>query len=510
MNRHLRPVAFFLPAALTFIACLVASASQATQPVVDEPNDSVAKRKGVVVKFHEEITPLSGALLKRRFAQAVESGADVVILDIDSPGGYLSTTLELVKMIEQAEGIETVAFIEREAISGAAIIALATDRIVMLPLARIGDAGMIVLGEDAAFRYAPEKARSLLAQQLRDIATRTGRPPALAEAMVDKDLIVFRGKRIDDDTTRLFTNREWDALENPAEWEKGAVIREAGGNVFFIANGERSVELAVAELNVKNRGELAAALGLIEPIPVLEATWTDTLVWGLNLPAVTAVLLLIGMIALVVELGTAGMGLGGLLSIFCFGLFFWSRFLGGTSGWLEVMLFAIGISFLLLEIFVIPGTGVAGVSGTGLVLFSLVMASRRVAMPESARDLSSLTIDIFTVFAAFIGFLVALFVLTNYLGDLPGLSRLTLAPPSDDESAPPVASLAGEAAALSAGLDAIVIGDVGRSLGPLRPSGKMQLGDSIVDVVSEGDFIEDGQSVRVIAKLGPKITVRRA
>src|SRR5690606_33937135 len=185
------------------------------------------------------------------------------------PGGYLSTTLELVRMIEDADQVETVAYIEREAISGAAILALATGRIVMLPRARIGDAGMIVMGEDSAFRYAPEKARSLLAQQLRDLADKHGRPAALVEAMVDKDLVITRATRTEDGEVRYLSNRDWDSLEEADQWDKGPIVREAPGNTFFTANGARAVELGVAELTIDDRQQLAAAIGAIAPIPVI-------------------------------------------------------------------------------------------------------------------------------------------------------------------------------------------------------------------------------------------------
>lgn len=495
---------------LCVLGCALASLVSAAAPAqdADEVEPAAApQRSAVIIELHEDINPLSGALLKRRFEQAVERGVDIVILDIDSPGGYLSTTLELVRMIEEAQQVETVAYIEREAISGAAILALATDRIVMLPRARIGDAGMIVIGEDSAFRYAPEKARSLLAQQLRDLAEKHDRPAALIEAMVDKDLVVTRATHKENGESRYLSNRDWDSFEEADEWEKGPVVREAPGNTFFTANGARAVELGVAELTIEDRAQLAAALGAVAPIPVIQPSSVDTLILILNSPVVTWLLLVIGLIALVIELGAPGMGVGGMVSILCFGLFFWSRFLGGTSGWLEVILFVIGLVFLMLEIFVIPGIGVAGITGGLMVLFSLVMASRRFMMPESARDLSELMTDIGVVLAALIGFAIGLGVLARYLGELPMISRMALAPVQmEDDGA--VGSLAAGNTNGEPAWQRVQVGDVGQTLGPLRPSGKMLLNDEIVDVVSEGDFVASDTPVRVVAAQGRRIVVR--
>jgi flagellar P-ring protein precursor FlgI len=91
---------------------------------------------------------LSGALLKRKFEAAVASGVDVIIFDIHSPGGATLVTFELMDMVREAKNVETVAYIGTDAISGAALLSLSMDTILMKPDARIGDAGEIVMGED--------------------------------------------------------------------------------------------------------------------------------------------------------------------------------------------------------------------------------------------------------------------------------------------------------------------------------------------------------------------------
>jgi membrane-bound serine protease (ClpP class) len=148
---------------------------------------------------------------------------------------------------------------------------------------------------------------------------------------------------------------------------------------------------------------------------MIRPSGVDVLILVLNSNFVTWLLLVVGLIALVVELGMPGVGIGGLISILCFGLFFWSRFLGGTSGWFEVILFVIGVSFVMLEVLVIPGVGIAGIGGGLLILFSLVMASRRVLIPESSRDFTSLMADIGIVLGAFVGFAIGLAILAQYL-----------------------------------------------------------------------------------------------
>ena len=467
--------------------------------------DGGAARSAVMIPLHEDINPLSGALLTRKFKEAVESGVDVIILDIHSPGGWTLVTFELMDMVLDAKGVETVAFIEKDAISGAALLSLACDRIIMLPDARMGDAGEIVMGDDGAFRYTEAKSRSVLAQKVRDTARATGRPVALAEKMVDKDMVVFEARHKTDGNTQFFSDKEWKSLEGADQWERGKPIREAGEEMFFIANGRRAELLGIADQTIDSRDQLAETLGVRSPIAVMQRTWVDTLVYVLNSGVVTFLLIVVGLVALVIEFSAPGLGVGGLTSLLCFSLFFWSRFLGGTSGWLEVTLFACGLAFIAAEIFVIPGFGVAGISGTALMLGSLVMASRRVLMPENAEQLSELGYDVLTVVGAFVGFLVTVMLLANYIGEVPGLSRLTLKPPLAVEGGGMIDI---EDDAMLPGWQRVSVGEEGTTVSPLRPSGKIQVDDYTVDVVTEGDFVEGGQTVRVIGKQGAKVVVR--
>ncbi|MEM8666265.1 MAG: NfeD family protein [Planctomycetota bacterium] len=471
-------------------------------------NRGDAKRSGVIIPLKEDINPLSGALLQRKFDEAVKSGVDVIVLDIHSPGGFTYVTFDLMDMVLEAEGVETVAFVEKDAISGAALLSLACDRIIMLPDARMGDAGEIVMGADGAFRYTEAKSRSVLAQKVRDTARATGRPIALAEKMVDKDMVVFSATNNATGESKYFSDKEWDAFDDADQWTKGKPVREAGKEMFFIANGQRAVELGMASQTIDSRSDLASTLNLSEPVPVMERSWIDSMVFLLNTGVVTFLLILIGLIALTVELGAPGLGVGGLISLLCFSLFFWSRFLGGTSGWLEVTLFLVGLVFIGAELFVIPGFGVAGVSGISLVIGSLVMASRRVMIPESGEQWSGLGYDVMLVVGAFIGFLIALMFLSNYIGDIPGLSRLTLKPPVAVEGATAAAATSIATGGIMPGWQRVEIGDTGQTISPLRPSGKMQIDDFMVDVVTEGDFVEPGVDVKVVGKQGARVIVR--
>ena len=492
--------------ALIFIALLCSSSADSA--FAQLVNREAPARTGVVIPLHEDINPLSGELLKTKFRQAIDSGADVIVLDINSPGGFTYVTFELMDMVLDAKEVETVAFIEKDAISGAALLSLACDRIIMLPTARIGDAGEIVMGPDGKYRYTEAKSRSVLAQKVRDTAEARGRPIALAEKMVDKDLVVFSATNKNTGEQQYISNKEWDSLKDRDDWEKGNPVREAGKEMFFTVNGKRAVELGFADEVIENRDDLAKALDVREPMQVMKRTWSDTFVFLLNTGFATFLLIAIGLIALVLELSAPGISVGGLTSLLCFSLFFWSRFLGGTSGWLEVLLFAMGLIFIAMEFFVIPGFGFAGIGGILLVLVSLVMASSRGFFPETNEELNGLGGDVLTVMGAFLCFLVALFFLARYIGEIPGLSRLTLKPGIAAPAATGNSLLGGNQGDKLPPWQLVNVGDVGTTASPLRPSGKIQIRDLIVDVVTEGDFIETDCEVCIVGKQGAKVTVR--
>src|SRR5690606_22724155 len=121
-------------------------------------------------------------------------------------------------------------------------------------------------------------------------------------------------------------------------------------------------------------------------------------------------------------------GLLGIISALCFALFFWSKVLGGTAGWLEVVLFVLGLVCLAMEIFVMPGFGVFGVSGGLLMIASLVLASQTFGNLEPNADTSLLARSVGTLSAAVVAVIVIALALSRFLPSIPFLNRMILTP----------------------------------------------------------------------------------
>ena len=461
-------------------------------------------RRPALIEFQGMITPMLEQFVRRQLEVARQHEADVVILEIDSPGGLVDPSFAIAQTLRAVDWAPTIAFIPREALSGAAVVALGCDEIYLHPDAYMGDVGVLIMGEDSLFRYAEEKVRTNIAHQLRELARANDRPPALAEAMVNMDLVVYHVSHRQTGEETFMSQEELDAAEDGPDWERGKPVFESREEYFLQVSGQRATELQLAEGTASDRYELLDQLGIQGELNVLKPTAVDTAVFLLNLPLITGLLFVVGLVALYVELSAPGISVGGLIAMFCFALFFWSRFLGGTAEVLEVLLFLSGVVFLAVEVFVLPGFGVSGVLGLLLMFLGVVMASHHFVVPETPRQLSALANTLLVVTGSGVTFLVVATILSRHFGMLPVLKRMVLQVESDTAEAPETSTTS--PGSTPVGLP-VRVGDQGRAQSALRPSGKARFQDELLDVMTEGDFVEAGRPVRILEIQGSRIVV---
>jgi membrane-bound serine protease (ClpP class) len=468
------------------------------------------------IRIEGVITPLVDEFIQRQIKRAVSSGANLLIFEIESPGGYLHSSKNLAYAISDLDPkeVRTVAYIPDEALSGAAIIALGADEIYMHPSAKLGDAGPIEMQKGGAFERADEKILSVLRQDLKDLAERKGRPPALAMAMADKDLLVYEVTNRDSGNIWYMSDAE--IHDSNGEWIKGRVVPESEKNLLLTVDGRRAHALKLAAPPVDSFDELKQRLGVpvSETLPAIGATWVDSLVFYLNTSFVTGLLFVIGIMCIYAELHVTS-GFFAICATLCFSLFFWSRFLGGTADWLEVVLFLIGLGCIAMEIFVVPGFGIFGISGGLLVISSLVLASQTFYIPVSRSDYQELSRSVGTLSGAIVGFIILAVFLGRYLPRMPLLNEMVLVPPggADREhwNEPQLRPEYSGARTANPRLEQSpeLIGRVGKTTTILRPSGKALIDEKYLDVISDGPFIDQGTAVEVIAVAGNKIVVRQ-
>jgi membrane-bound serine protease (ClpP class) len=503
---------------LTLLLCacvgLPALAQDADVPVKLQQRSAEYKRP-VVIVFDGPVGFQNASFFKNRLARAKDRGADLVIVEIDSPGGLAIKSLEIAEALRDVDWAYTVAFVPREAISGAALMALGCDEIVLGSQARFGDAGPIQYDPSlAAFRYVPAKAKSVLVRQAQDLATSKGRSKALAEAMIDENAMVFVRKQSlappgPPEFRTIYLEDEnqgpLDAARNAGvDLNQWTLIDETGTERFFTVNGPRAVELGFANFVADDRSELTRELNVSSELHEYRYNFSDTVVFWLNSPLVTGLLILVGLIALYFELSAPGIGAGGLLAGLCAALFFWSRFAGGTSGWLEVILFIAGIIFLLMEVFVIPGFGLAGFTGLILLFVSVVMAGQDFVIPQTSGQWNHLLTSLIVVVVASCVFLIGAAFVSRKFGSIPVLNRLSLEPPRYET---PETHDKASGKPLPQSHPDVSVGDWGIAESLLRPAGRAIFHGKSIDVVSDGSFLDPGTQIRVMQISGNRIVV---
>ncbi len=496
------------------------AANGARQPVADDefPNqargqDEGEERELKVAYRHLHVIKVDGPIfskfawfLNQRLEAAKKLDVDLVLVELTSPGGDMEASIELARKLRDIQWATVCVWIPDQAISGGAIVSLGADHIYMKSGALIGDAGPVQLGLDGQFRHAEEKVVSYLSEVLNDLANSQGRPGALAQAMSDRTLVVYEARDRQSGERKFLTESETQNPELQARYVIGEPVPETGQNRFLTLGATRATELDLVDGEFRSEDELFASI-TYEKLSRTEYSWVDGVVFFLNRPLISALLLIVGLVGLYFELLAPGISVAGLTAASSFTIFFWSHALGGTSGWLEVSLFVLGVLCLICELFLVPGFGVFGISGLALVLFSLVMASQDFVLPQGPKEWNVFQSNVTYVLGAILVFTLLFFFQVFILDSIPGLNRFRLAAPVPEIDFPvhelePVDQSGSGPFPFEEGMEGVAESD-------LRPSGKAVFQDRLVDVLTEGDYIEANTPVRIVKVEGKRVTVRK-
>lgn len=398
----------------------------------------------------------------RVLGEAAETGASAVILEINTFGGRVDAAVQIRDALLNSK-VRTVAFVNKRAISAGALISLAAENIVIAGGGTIGAATPVQMGQSGeAAQPVGEKTVSYVRKEFRATAESRKRPPLLAEAMVDADVtirgVIEKGK--------LLTLTTEEALKH-----KFADFRAD------------SLDSALQQLGLGG-----AELKQVSP------NWAEHLVRWLTHPVLSSLLISIGMLGIFVGLRTGDFGIAGGIGIASLALFFWGHWLVQLAGWEELLLALSGIVLFALEVFVIPGFGVAGLLGIAALLASLILSligagdTSEVVLLAAGRVVFSLLIALAASLAAL-----------RFLPRLPFGRRLVLE----------TGLGAGQAYGSAPDSDLRWLGKQGRAASTLRPAGIAEIEGERVDVVSDGELIDAGDAIEVRRVDGNRIVVRR-
>lgn len=436
---------------------------------------------------------------------------NLLFLELRCQGGDLIAAAGLADDLHKAadgdEAILVVAYIPEKAPDTAAVIALGCSAIVMSKKAGASGGTEAEFGDFEGMLRGPD-AKTLAATwgpSLRELAEANGYPPLLAEGLVRKDLgIVLAVKKANRSVRRLMTDDELAATK--ADWDQETQVKAKGQLLKLTATQAEQLGLARFVIESNDAGEVYTKYG-VEPGKVREATpaWLDRFANFLTNPAVTIILIVIGFTGLILELKVPGTTVPGIIAALCFILVFWAHTqFSGQVAVLAGMLFLLGLVLLLLEVFVLPGFGAAGVTGILVILLALGLATfggGDGGLPQTTAEWTRLGGKMGQYLFAMVGSVGLAFVLARFLPNIPYANRLMLTPPGEKPDA-------GEPELPGAAEAAAHLGAVGTAVTVLRPAGTVRFGDAFVDVVTDGGFIPAGARVQAIEVEGTRIVVK--
>jgi membrane-bound serine protease (ClpP class) len=451
---------------------------------------------------------VNGALreqLQRRIDRALRKGANLLIFELHCHGGDTAVANSIANelfQVSKANPVVTVAYFTRDAQDTATYLAFGCDHIIMEQGARLGGFKQLLHGQ-------PPEALKAIGDGLEELARQRHYRPALARAFVDSGVVsLFRvesakGARAWD----VLTGRQMTEYRNtPVEarvkhWKiPGEPIPLDSG--FLNLDGEQARRLGLVSAEARDLNALYDAYGVkASEVQVAGQDWLDDLADFLRNEWVSFLLVMIGITCLILELKLPGVGLPGVVAALCFVLYFWSHSqVAGQVTWLAILLFLLGLVLIGIEVFVLPGFGICGLSGIILMVGSLALAASG-HWPRSGAEWSDLSSRLMPIALGLVGAVVLAMLLGRYLPSIPFANRLLLRPEGDGET-PGAEPDPGQVA------HAALLGAIGVAATPLRPAGKVQFGDQFVDVLAEGSYIVPGTRVQVVEIEGNRIVVK--
>ena len=415
------------------------------------PAGTMAQGDAWILTIEGDISLGTVTYLQRGMAEAADAEAGLIVLALTTPGGLLDSAVEARRLLLDTP-IPTVAFVDGEALSAGALLAVSCERILYSPGSVIGAATPVYFFEERMFE-APEKTISAVRTMFRASAELYGRRPDVAEAMVDRTVAI------------------------PGWVESGKLLTLTSQDAAAL--GYSDGEVASIESWLEEQGYR-------EPI-AFETRWVDELVEVLTSPVAVGLLITMGLLGLIVEMLMPGFGIPGLIGIACLGFFFWAHFLVGLAGWESIAFLLGGIIAVGLEIFAFTAVdfGIAGL--VGLVLIGLGFYTAMLG-PFAERE------QVIQAIAIIAGGLIVSVV--------AGIVLLTRLPKTRLRLGGIILSSAitGRSHDVDPGKAAETewVGRVGIAATDLRPVGGAEFGDERIDVVCEEGFLAKGTRIVVI------------
>jgi membrane-bound ClpP family serine protease len=464
------------------------------------------------IEVRGAVTDGMAETLKRQVGRAVGQKANLIILQLECGGGDTLVARDLAAWLRDRKDdkgeypVMTVAYVPKSAPDTAAFLALGCTEIVMQKDATFGDFSDVLTQKrnGAAVPVDPRDYRAKR-DSFEALAKQQGYPALVARGMMDRELEIYHVRHRKSGEWAFVSGEDLaaDRASPEPRWANEQLVKPGGANgKALVLSADEARQWGIARHKVDGLSEVYALYGLsASQVQTASYDWLDEFAEFLRRPVTRIFLVMIGIVCLLLELKMPGVGVPGVIAAVCFILFFWSHSQSAGLDLLGVLLFVLGLVLIALEIFVLPGFGVAGISGVLLVVFSLALVALE-KRPQTSEEWVALLSMMAQFGLALIGAVLLAVLLVSYLPHIPYFNRLMLKPKTDPE-------LPDEDAAEGVRPEtAALLGAIGVAATPLRPAGKVKFGDEYIDVVAEGSYVEPGTRVQVVEIEGNRIVVK--
>lgn len=472
-----------------------------------------------VVSLTGEIDDFSRDQLFKRFDRARALGAKTVILRLNTPGGLVTSALDISRYLKHQNDLYVIAYVDDMAYSAGSMIALACNEIVMEPGSYLGDAAPIAIRPGGGLQTlgATEraKAESPILADFYDSAVKNGHDPLLAQAMVQAGRVVHwvenpetRARRFvgAEDFTKL-TGEGWHEVSEP-----GIPTPLDSADTLLTVSAEQAVKIGLAKGLAPSTTALASQRGLNVVADLAPGAGERVIDW-LGGGVARFLLIAVFLISLYVAAHVPGHGLPEVVAMTSLGLLIGVPLLTGYATWWEVVIILAGLALLALELFVIPGFGFVGVLGIVMMVGGLLLTFiGNTGLPGGWRLPSvweGLAQGLYAITGGALCSLVAGLWLRRFLPRMPYFNRLILS----TVSGAPRPAPKGYVAPPDAPPDAWpFVGTIGVALSELKPGGTAEFpyGDDkrTTSVVADGGYVPRGSKLAVLEVKGSRVVVR--
>ena len=255
--------------------------------------------------------------------------------------------------------------------------------------------------------------------------------------------------------------------------------------------------LGIAQIS-RDFPELIERIGLPLPPQKMGTEWLDGMADFLTLTSTQVILVILGMACLIIETMKPGLGLPGVVASLCFVLIFWSNsHIQGQIDWLAVLFFLLGIMLVMVEVFLIPGVGIVGLSGVLMILGGIALVAYG-HWPQSSGEWVGFAKVLLPFAGSLLGSLILVGIFIHFVPNLPLINNIMIKRSKYSEE--PVFPFGTTSQSL--------VGKEGVAQTDLRPSGTALILGEYLDVLTDGEFIPQGSSIQVVEVNPPRIIVR--